>query len=206
MSSKTKLEFILVQGIGDCRVGAYLNDASVREALYAVLVGAKITYQQLGRSNSYTIVPRLGDRPVCPPKPKEMAKGKCIAGSTPISIECKDGRLSEFAEYLHNQSGVGLVIWNEALEFPVNVNLSNASLKKAIKKIRNHKALDVQQIGTKDIFTFALKPTEASADQKLIQLSTRVISITPKGAQEYFSPGKRKEPEANPTFKQGMPN
>ena len=207
VSSKTKLEFVLVQGIGDCRVGAFLNDVSVREALQIVLVAAKITYQQLGRSNSYTVVPRMGDRPMCPPKPKEIAKGKCITGSAPISVDCKDGRLSEFAEDLHNQSGAGLVVWNEALEFPVNVNLSKASLKKALKKIRKHKSLDVQQFGTKNIFTFALKPTEEPVDRTSIQISTRTVYIPARAPQEYLAPGKRRnEPKANPEYKQGMPN
>lgn len=207
VSSQTKLEFGLVQGIGDCRIGAFLNDITVREALQTVLVVAKISYQQLGRSNSYTIVPRMGDRPMCPPRPKEIAKGKCIAGSTPISVECKDGRLSEFAEDLHIQSGAGLVVWNEALEYPVNVALSKASLKKALKKIRKHKALDVQQVGTKNIFTIALKPTGEPVDQASIQGSTRAVYIPARAAQEYIAPGKRRnEPKANEAFKQGMPN
>jgi hypothetical protein len=206
VSRQTKLKFFLVQGVEECRIGAFLNDLSAREALQTVLEAGNISFQQIGRSDTYTITRRHREKLSCPTKPKAIAAGQCSAGSPPISIECKDGKLSEFAEHLHNQSGANLAVWNEALEFPLNINLSNVSLGKALKKIRKNSALDVRQLDTKNIFTFALKTTAESIDQSSVQPSTRVISITPTGVQEYVAPEKRKEPEPNQTYKPETPN
>lgn len=210
VSRQTKLEFILVYGVGDCRVGAYLHDVSAREALQLSLLTGKLTYQQLGRSNSYTVVPRHMKNPGCPPMPKLVGAGQCRSGSRPISLECSDGKLSSLVEQLQKQAEGNYLVWNGALDYPVSIKLNKVSLKKALKKLRKNKALDIQQPEKSNTITFTLRAEADPSEQSSVQLSTRAFTITPRGTEESLDSNstrtKRIEPEANPAFTPGMAN
>ena len=59
LSRQTKLDFYVVGDAGSRRITLFLQNGSAREALQMILESGCLTYQQLGKSNFYTIAPRV---------------------------------------------------------------------------------------------------------------------------------------------------
>jgi hypothetical protein len=113
VSKQTKLEFRITQGLEQCEIAAFIHDLTAREVLQMTIGTKGISYQQLGRSNQYTIT-RWRGGPECPPISKKIPTGKCNStGNTPISLECKDAPLPSLAELLYDQSDASIIVWNE---------------------------------------------------------------------------------------------
>jgi hypothetical protein len=183
ISRQTKLEFILVQGLADCRVAAFLHGRTIREALQLLLETGNLTYQQLGRSNSYTVTSRHEIR-LCPPGPRKPAGGRCFSKGAPISLECKGAKLSEFAEILHDQSGASLMVWNDAINESIDVDLDKMNFETALDGARKNKTLKIKMGIKKNYATFTLFPPNDMAEPWNLRISTRVVKITRNGTEE----------------------
>lgn len=64
ISNQAKVNFIMTEGLKSKTVTAFLQNVSVREALQILLEIKGLTYQQIGRSNSYIIRERTKDVPL----------------------------------------------------------------------------------------------------------------------------------------------
>lgn len=58
VSAQSKINFIIAEGLENKRVTAYLQNVTVREALQVLLEIRGLTYQQIGKSNTYLVTPR----------------------------------------------------------------------------------------------------------------------------------------------------
>lgn len=198
LGKQTKTEYILVQGVGQCRVSAFIRGMTTREFLQLLLEVGGLTYQQAGRSNSYVVTRRKGG-PACE-EAKIDPEGSCraLAGEK-ISAECKDGSLSSLVRLLYSQADGSFLVWSEVVNQPITIKLKNASLTDALKRIGKQHSIEVRKIGKKDSFLFAAHDRKrASEDLEKSTESARVGLI--------WRAPVRIEPEANPAFKEGMPN
>ena len=114
-------------------------------------------------------------------------------------LECKDGSLSSLVRLLYSQADGSFLVWSEVVNQPITIKLKNASLPDALKKIGRQHSIEVRKIGKKDSFLFAAHDRKpASEDLEKSTESARVGLI--------WRAPVRIEPEANPAFKEGMPN
>ncbi|MBI5246113.1 MAG: hypothetical protein HY923_02955 [Elusimicrobia bacterium] len=58
ISAQAKVNFIITEGLESKRVTAFLQNVTVREALQVLLEIKGLTYQQIGKSNTYVVTPR----------------------------------------------------------------------------------------------------------------------------------------------------
>lgn len=58
ISAQAKVNFIITEGLESKRVTAFLQNVTVREALQILLEIKGLTYQRIGRSNTYVVSPR----------------------------------------------------------------------------------------------------------------------------------------------------
>lgn len=58
ISAQAKVNFIITEGLENKRVTAFLQNVTVREALQILLEIKGLTYQRIGRSNTYVVSPR----------------------------------------------------------------------------------------------------------------------------------------------------
>ena len=58
IQAQSKLNFIVTEGLESKRVTAFLQNVTVREALQVLLEIKGLTYQQIGKSNTYVVAPR----------------------------------------------------------------------------------------------------------------------------------------------------
>ena len=58
ISAQAKVNFIITEGLESRRVTAFLQNVTVREALQVLLEIKGLTYQQIGKSNTYVVTPR----------------------------------------------------------------------------------------------------------------------------------------------------
>ncbi|MFA6029045.1 MAG: secretin N-terminal domain-containing protein [Elusimicrobiota bacterium] len=58
ISAQAKVNFIITEGLEDKRITAFLQNVTVREALQILLEIKGLTYQRIGRSNTYVVSPR----------------------------------------------------------------------------------------------------------------------------------------------------
>ena len=58
IAAQSKVNFIMTEGVETKRVTAFLQNVTVREALQVLLEIKGLTYQQIGRSNTYVVTPR----------------------------------------------------------------------------------------------------------------------------------------------------
>jgi|CXWL01.1.fsa_nt_gi type IV pilus assembly protein PilQ len=58
ISAQAKVNFIITEGLEAKRVTAFLQNVTVREALQVLLEIKGLTYQQIGKSNTYVVTPR----------------------------------------------------------------------------------------------------------------------------------------------------
>ncbi|MDD5629060.1 MAG: secretin N-terminal domain-containing protein, partial [Elusimicrobia bacterium] len=59
IQAQTHVNFIVTEGLEAKRVTAFLQNVSVREALQVLLEIKGLTYQQIGKSNTYVVAPRF---------------------------------------------------------------------------------------------------------------------------------------------------
>lgn len=58
ISAQAKVNFIITEGLESRKVTAFLQNVTVREALQVLLEIKGLTYQQIGKSNTYVVAPR----------------------------------------------------------------------------------------------------------------------------------------------------
>ena len=58
ISAQAKVNFIITEGLEDKRITAFLQNVTVREALQILLEIKGLTYQRIGKSNTYVVSPR----------------------------------------------------------------------------------------------------------------------------------------------------
>ena len=58
ISAQSKINFILAEGLDQKRITAYLQNVTVREALQVLLEIRGLSYQRIGKSNTYIVAPR----------------------------------------------------------------------------------------------------------------------------------------------------
>jgi len=58
ISAQAKVNFIITEGLEEKRVTAFLQNVTVREALQILLEIKGLTYQRIGKSNTYVVSPR----------------------------------------------------------------------------------------------------------------------------------------------------
>ncbi|MBI5242603.1 MAG: hypothetical protein HY922_02830 [Elusimicrobia bacterium] len=58
ISAQAKVNFIITEGLEEKRITAFLQNVTVREALQILLEIKGLTYQRIGRSNTYVVSPR----------------------------------------------------------------------------------------------------------------------------------------------------
>jgi type II secretory pathway component GspD/PulD (secretin) len=58
ISAQAKVNFIITEGLETKRVTAFLQNVTVREALQVLLEIKGLSYQQIGKSNTYVVTPR----------------------------------------------------------------------------------------------------------------------------------------------------
>ncbi|MBI4377047.1 MAG: hypothetical protein HY549_11420 [Elusimicrobia bacterium] len=63
ISAQSKINFIISEGLEAKKVTAYLQNVTVREALQVLLEMRGLTYQQVGKSNTFIVSPRSARRP-----------------------------------------------------------------------------------------------------------------------------------------------
>lgn len=158
ISRQTKLRFHVVGDLEKCSVSAFLRNLTARQILQATLEVGGLTYQQLGRSDTYTIAPR-GEGPRCGSvRPKREAKGRCqAADSEPISVKCKNGRLAEFTEIMFDQSKASFFLWDGAADQPLTLHLKRENLGDAIERLMAEDELRVRQLRATDIYVVTLQ-------------------------------------------------
>ncbi|MEK7859203.1 MAG: secretin N-terminal domain-containing protein [Elusimicrobiota bacterium] len=94
ISAQAKVNFIITEGLETKRVTAFLQNVTVREALQVLLEIKGLTYQQIGKSNTYVVAPRskavenvitrIYTLSFIPLIPVEVAAG-ATSGATPTS-------------------------------------------------------------------------------------------------------------------------
>lgn len=153
IARQAKIHFNFVPGFEHCVVTAFVRNLTVREALQLTLSIRGMTYQQAGRSDTYTIAPRGGTR-VCPRlQPTRKAKGSCTATKgLPISLNCSDGSISAFAEIVFDQSHGSFFFGNGAENYPITTQLVGATLDHAANEINLDDSLTVEQLATSKVY------------------------------------------------------
>ena len=58
LSSQAKVNFIITEGLESKRITAFLKNVTAREALQILLDVKGVSYQQIGKTNTYVITPR----------------------------------------------------------------------------------------------------------------------------------------------------
>jgi type IV pilus assembly protein PilQ len=58
ISAQTKINFIIAEGLETKKVTAFLQNVTVRDALQDLLEIKGLSYQQIGKSNTYIVTPR----------------------------------------------------------------------------------------------------------------------------------------------------
>ena len=58
ISAQAKINFIITEGLEEKRITAFLQGVTVREALQILLEMKGLTYQRIGKSNTYVVLPR----------------------------------------------------------------------------------------------------------------------------------------------------
>lgn len=191
VGKQTKTEYILIQGVGQCRVSAFIRGLTTREILQLTLEVGGLTYQSAGRSNRYVVTRRKGG-PSCP-RVDSAPEGTCSAlDDNPISLQCKNGPLSSLVHLLYDQTGASFLVWNEAVNQPTTIKLTRATLPKALRLIEEKLPIDVQKVGKKDVFLLAPRGRKPASEQE-IGTSTASFHV----GTIYRAPS-REEPPANP--------
>lgn len=147
VSNQTGLTFRLVKGLEDCTLTALLRDTTVRKLLGLTLQAGKLTYQQLGRADHFTIAPRRNKWAGCSPKDRSQhTKGTCRpTKGSPISLRCRNAPLFAFATAVFDQSEADFFIWDAAQYTPTTVTLSEASLDDAMLVFQQDGSLSVKR-------------------------------------------------------------
>lgn len=156
IGQQAKLHFNILPGFEQCFVTALMRNVTSREALQAVLTVQGLTYQQLGRSDTYTIVPRT-NKPLCPrAKPTPQAAGTCKATKgEPISLKCRKGSLLAFVEIVFEQSSANFFFPDGAEDFPLTARFKGAALDSAMKEIED--TAKVTRLATSGTFVISAK-------------------------------------------------
>lgn len=175
-------EFIVMGGIGECSIAAFIRGRMTREVLQLALEAGQFTYQGAGRSNRLLITPITGQHP-CPTSPDNPSRGN-VAG---------------LSESIHIFGGANFMCWGEALNVRVDGE-PGEPLGPSLKMLMRSKELNVRQVGTREDFairaTWPKRPVLSS-----VAWSTHPISITPSGISDYIPSRIRvtgPEPAANP--------
>lgn len=186
---QSKTEYILVQGLEKCRIAAFVRNLTLRQLLQTTLEAGGMSYQQLGRSNSYTIVRRRGG-PTCQPPPRPAPSGLCTSGSKPIPLECTNAPLTALAKGIFEQADASIIVWNDAVEYPASIKLSKTSLTKALMELRKIPGISVRQIGKDAKFLISMTNPAVEREE---------FTQTPSSAAVRYGT-RRDEPPANPAF------
>jgi hypothetical protein len=159
ISEQTKLYFYFGDGLENCPVTAILRDISAREAFQISIEAGGLSYQQIGRSDTYGIIPRRRGIPACTPTPpSKAATGSCkdMDGDV-ISLDCENGPLYSFAEIVSAQSKASFYFWNGAEDYPITTHLAKAKLERAMKNVRKNDSLIVRQLKKRPIYAIAVE-------------------------------------------------
>jgi hypothetical protein len=161
VSRQTNLHFNIVPGLEQCVVSAFFRQLTAREALSALLTMKGVTYQQLGRSDTYTIAPRR-EGPIClRQEPIRKASGSCaVIKGVPISLQCKDGPLSSFAEIVYDQSAASFFVGNGAENRPTDLQFSGAKLDDVMNTLALDASLKVTQTGNRKLYLIIPAPSQ----------------------------------------------
>ena len=160
VGQQSKLEFIFVPptAVDECLVTAFLQNITSREALQLALNVRGMTYQQAGRSNVYVITLRSNAKFCERVPPTRPAEGSCTALSgKPISLDCRDGALSDFADIVFRQSKASFFFWDGAEDFSINKKLREAPLDKAMKTILTENGLKVERLKLSETYMISLR-------------------------------------------------
>lgn len=158
ISRQSNLKFNFAGDLGACSVTVLLHDVTAREALQVLLSIHGMTYQQLGRTDTYTIAMRPGHL-VCPRfPPAKPASGFCKSTQgAPISLQCEDGPVAKFAELVFEQSSANLVFVTGAEDYPLTANLREATPTEALEVLLSDKTLTLNQVGGSAIYSISVR-------------------------------------------------
>lgn len=155
---QSKLHFNFVSGVESCAVTAFLKNVTARDALQITLNIEGIAYQQLGRSDTYTIVPRM-DMKICPTDPPmSRPYSTCKHTTGPgINVSCVSAMLSDYAETIYGLSGANFFFPNGAEFQPITTDLYKSDLAQAVHAIEKLDSVTISQFGPSNIYVVTAK-------------------------------------------------
>jgi hypothetical protein len=156
LTQQSKAEFKLIGDFGECKVTAFMRDVTLREAMQVLLEVKGLTFQGFGNSKGYVVSQRRAGV-ICPQfEPTKSASGFCKASEDgPISLKCKDGPLSDYAEIVFEQSNVDFILESGIEDFPLTVRLKKATREEALKTISDDDSLTLKQFGSSAAYSIS---------------------------------------------------
>jgi len=160
VSRQTGLRFDVSPESKGCRMSALLRDINVREFLQILQVTHWLSCQREDARSPFSCS-ASAERTACPrTSPARPASGTCRpAAGKGLSLECRDGPMSKFAELVFDRTDANILLMGGADEYPVNVQLVDATLDKAMRfgPLGLPKALTYQRIGRSKTYVFSVR-------------------------------------------------
>lgn len=151
---QSKLHFNIVPELKNCTVSAFFRDRSARTALQLLLVHSNLSYQQLGRSDTFTVTPRLGSRE-CPPLPPPLNRpfGLCRQLEDPAgAFDCLGARLVDFTELAFDRFKIESFLLGGFWTDTITAKLSPDSSKNPMQALGTVKSARVEEFNKSGIY------------------------------------------------------
>lgn len=163
VAAQSKLRFMLIGNFSRCKVTAFLRNVTARETLQLALQIKGLTYQQIGRSDTYVASPR-SPQPLCPRfPPAKPSTGSCSpTKAAPIALDCNDGPMSSFARIVSDQSDTSFFFADGAEDYPITAELKGATRQTAMEAVLKDGALAFKGFGRSDIYVVSPRNSTAS--------------------------------------------
>jgi hypothetical protein len=134
ISAQTNLRFNFADDVESCRVSIFAAGLTAQQAMSTLIEANSLTYQQLGRSDTYTITGRRGF--FCRKARLSVARNFCINRD---SLDCEKSSTIEIADQLFQKWGINFAFADSFLDQPISVHIKNGSSEETEDALRNSK-------------------------------------------------------------------
>lgn len=122
VAAQTKLRFNFADSVESCRVTVMADGLTTRQIMGLLLQANSFTYQQLGRSDTYTITGRKGRS--CRKTSLHMVRNYCISRE---SLDCENSSAIGVTDLTFNRWGLGFVFTEGYVDAPMSAHIQKGT-------------------------------------------------------------------------------
>jgi hypothetical protein len=142
ISAQTKFRFNFADDIESCRVSIFATGLTTRQVMNILIEANSLSYQQLGRSDTYTITGRRGVS--CRKVRLSLARNFCINRD---ALDCEKSSTIEIADQVFQKWGINFAFADGFLDQPITVHIKNGSSEETETALKNSNVQFKQKAG-----------------------------------------------------------